>query len=341
MSTDLRLGLVGCGQVAARGYLPALRRVHGFQLSAVADSVLSRCRDVAPTVPAYPDAQSMIAAGGIDAIVLATPAATHLRDARRATAAGLPTLVEKPPALNAGDAAALATLDPSPWVGFNRRFDPLLRRLRARVPATGFLKLSLDLHYETGSWRPHVVDDDAVLSVGTHLIDLARWLTASDVRRVRARELSATRAAMELELDRATARLSCATDRPHRDWIEVGDSHGRVVARHDGASVASKAAVLWTLFHDRHSRRLIHPTSRTALVRLLIGELEAFAVAACAQRSLMAGNELSSLATAADGLAVMAVVDGARRSARENGAWQTLDAPADKRRAAIAAVERR
>jgi myo-inositol 2-dehydrogenase / D-chiro-inositol 1-dehydrogenase len=319
MSADLRLGLVGCGRVATIGYLPALSRARGVRLTAVADPVISRCGESAPTVPAFTDARSMIESGLVDAIVLATPAATHLTDARYAASAGLTTLVEKPPATNAEEAAALAALRPRPWVGFNRRFDPLLQQLRARVPATGPLALSIELHYASGSWRPHMVDDDALLSVGTHLIDLARWLTGSEVRRVRTRSLSKSRADLELELDRGTAFLSSATDQPPRDRIAVCETGGRVLAHHDGVRPAAKASALWTMLRDKRLRRLIHPASRTLLVRLLIQELEAFATAV---RSRTSDSGPSVLASAIDGLAVMRVVDAARRSAFESCSWQ-------------------
>ena len=44
-----------------------------------------------------------------------------------------PTLVEKPPAVDAADAAGLAAISPAPWVGFNRRFDPGAAAVRAAV----------------------------------------------------------------------------------------------------------------------------------------------------------------------------------------------------------------
>jgi len=319
MSADVRVGLVGCGRVATIGYLPALSRARGLRLTAVADPVLSRCHEAAPTVPAFADARSMIAAGLVDAIVLATPASTHLTDARYAAAAGLATLVEKPPAANAEEAAALVALSPRPWVGFNRRFDPLLQQLRTRVPATGPIALSVELHYASGSWRPYMVDDDALLSVGTHLIDLARWLTGSEARRVRTRSLSKSRADLDLELDRGSVFLSCATDQPPRDRIVVSDASGRVVARHDGVHLVAKASTLWTMIRNKRLRRLIHPASRTLLVRLLIQELEAFATAV---RSRTNDNGPSLLASAVDGLAVMTVVDAARRSAVESCSCQ-------------------
>ena len=317
MPRDLRLGLVGCGRIAERGYVPALRLVRGMRLAALADPVPSRCCQLVPGLPSFPDAATMIAAGGIDAIVLATPVSTHLADARRAEKAGLPTLVEKPPAMSAEEAAALASIVPPPWIGFNRRFDPRLARLRAAVPANGDVALSLDLHYGTGSWRPYAVSDDALFAVGTHLIDLARWLTRSDVHRARAVTLGPNRAVLELELTRGPARISCATDQPPRDRIEVRNGAGRQIARHDGVGLWPQAHLLMTMLRDPNLRRLIQPASRTSLVRLLIRELEAFASAA-------RGGEASSLATAADGLAVMSVVDAARRSASEGASWQPL-----------------
>src|SRR5689334_11487802 len=123
----MRLGLIGCGRLAERGYIPALRRARGIRLSAVADPVPGRCADVAPGVPAFAGAAEVLEAGAADALVLATPAHALLGDARLAAAAGVPTLVEKPPAPTVRDTEELAALEPMPFVGFNRRFEPALR----------------------------------------------------------------------------------------------------------------------------------------------------------------------------------------------------------------------
>ncbi|MFL5945308.1 MAG: hypothetical protein ACJ74D_07910 [Gaiellaceae bacterium] len=40
--SELRLGLIGCGLIAERGYLPALRRARGVRLVAVADRIGAR-----------------------------------------------------------------------------------------------------------------------------------------------------------------------------------------------------------------------------------------------------------------------------------------------------------
>lgn len=307
MTSDLRLGLVGCGRLAELGHIPAMRKASGLTLAAVADPELSRCRRLAPDVPAFDSAAALLAAGGVDALVLATPAAAHVRDATAAVDAGVPVLVEKPPAPGADEAAVLVRLDPSPWIGLNRRFEPGIRRLRERIGAGAARELDLALH-QPGRWASHAVADDVLLATGTHLIDLARWLSGAGIERVRATELSEDVASLELELDGARARISCARGRPHRDRVEVRGRDGATLGRYVGE-------VIWR----RGLRRLARLGTASGLVHLLVLELEEFAGA-------VRGKPAPTLATAADGVAMMAAVDAAHRSAISAGAW--IDCPA-------------
>jgi myo-inositol 2-dehydrogenase/D-chiro-inositol 1-dehydrogenase len=307
---EFRVGLVGCGLLAERGYVPALRRARGLRLVAVADPVAERRERIAAGLPSYPGAVELVAAQELDGLVLATPASTHLDDARLAAAAGLAALVEKPPAADADEAAALAGLDPLPAIGFNQRFDPDLRRLRAAVPADTPIHLTIDLHHQAGSWRSYVVDDDALLRLGPHLLDLARWLTGGELERVRALELTPAAAVLELEGDRGTARISCATEGLSASRIAVRGEDGGLIGTHTGAPLMR-----------RLPRRL---AGGDALVRCLVPQLTAFAERA-------RGRPQPLLATAVDGLAVMRVVDAARRSAADGGAWSAVDAPVSVR----------
>jgi predicted dehydrogenase len=274
--------------------VPAISRVADARLVAVADTDPGRCAEVAPGVAAYSDAEALVAARDVDAVVVATPAAAHVPAARAVARAGLPALVEKPPAQDADGARELAALRPTPWVGFNRRFLPAVGALRGREVA----HLRVVLHYRRASWRPVEVHDDALLDLGPHAIDLVRWI-GSPVRRVRATALSHDRCELELELVGGTASVSCAIDRVHRELVEVRDASGSLVARHARGGVA-RAIVA----------RLRPPTEH-ALVDSLAAELEAFCAA-------VRGGDPGALATAEDGVAAMAAVDAARRS---GGAW--------------------
>lgn len=219
---DVRLGLIGCGLLAERGYVPAMRQARGVVLAAVADPVRQRCVAVAPGVPAFAAAAEVIEAGAADALVLATPVAAHVADARLAAAAGLPTLIEKPPAPTVRDAELLVALDPMPSVGFNRRFEPELRRLRDVISGLEAVDLELTLQRRRRSWPSHETSDPVELDLGPHLIDLALWLTAGEPAHVQGRS-SGEELTMEIELAdaRGRARIRCALGRRYRERVAV------------------------------------------------------------------------------------------------------------------------
>ena len=268
---------------------------------AVADHDRRRCAAVAPGVVAYSSAESLVAAGGVDVVVVATPASAHLSDARAVAAAGLPSLVEKPPAPDAGEARMLAALEPTPWIGFNRRFEPAMADLHAAVGWREGLRLRLWFHYRRASWAPVEVRDEAVLDLGPHAIDLVRWL-AGPIRGVRAGTRSRERCELEVELERGIASISCATDRVFRELVEVRAESGALVGR-DSRGGPARAIVA----------RLRPPTEH-ALVDSLAAEIESFCAA-------VRGSDPGVLATAEDGVAAMETVDAARRSADLDGAW--------------------
>ena len=182
MTGAVRIGLVGAGRLAEVGYLPAAAAARDVVLAAVAepDPVRrDRVAALAHGLPAFPDAAALLAGTDVDALVLATPAAAHLADARIGAAAGLPVLVEKPPAPDRAGAAALAALEPAPYVAFNRRFDPAIAALRTATPAGAEVAVVAEIAYRRGGWGAHAVADDALLDLGPHLVDLARWITGS------------------------------------------------------------------------------------------------------------------------------------------------------------------
>ena len=281
------------------GYIPALKKVRGAELVAVADPVLERCNRVAPGIRAYPSARELIDAGEVDAIVIATPAAAHLHDARLAATAGLSTLVEKPPAANVAEAMALAQVSPLPWIGFNRRFDPRVRNIRAKIADGSVVEITLD-RFHPGSWKPYVVRDDLLDSHGPHNFDLIRWLTRSEITRVRTLELTPRSVSLEVELERghAFARFGNATT--FCDSIEVRNAAGTLIGGHDTPGLVKRAA--WRILRGGNS-----------LAQLLVGELEDLIDAAN-------GRPVRSLATAHDGVPVMLAIEAARVSAA-SGEW--------------------
>jgi predicted dehydrogenase len=311
----VRLGLVGCGRLAELGYAPAAHAAAGVEIVAVTDPDRDRRGLVAAKLGASAHARlsELLAATVLDGIVVCAGAGQHEEAAVAVAEAGLEALVEKPPAPDAAGARRLMALTPAPWIGFNRRFDQGLE-LAGRVPPGGELELRMVLNYRRASWRPVAGGDDALLDLGPHLVDLALHLTGALPLAVRA-HAARERAGIELATSRARVRIECATDRPHRELVEVLDAGGRCLARAERGGVARGLAA-----------RVLpgaHP-----LVRSLTAQLEAYGRA-------LRGEDHGPLATAGEGAAVMCVLDAARRSdaiggdtmAVEGVTLQEVDAP--------------
>lgn len=309
----VRIGLVGCGRIAEHGYIPALAEARRVSLAAVADPARDRCARSAPGVPAFSTAEELVDARLVDALVLATPAHAHLAGARAAAHGRLPALIEKPPAATLPEARALATLDPPPRLAFNRRFEPPLARLRAALPEGGALDFELEVRSRRGSWRPYESDDDPLLNLGPHLVDLMRWLSGAEAVRVRA-DVTSRRAAVEVELTggRSRARLRCVADRPYRERIVVRAGTRTLGSYAAGGPAAAVRAIL-------AGRRSNH-----ALVPSFVRQLEAFA-------RVVRGEPEETLAGVADGIAVMAVLDAARASSVAGGRWRTVEGLSDEK----------
>jgi len=302
VSEDLRVGLVGAGRLAELGYVPASAVARGVRLVALAEPDAVRRAQVAALVgdpAAYPDAATLLARTPVDALVLATPASAHLPDARHAADAGVPVLVEKPPAADAAEAAELAALSPVPWMAFNRRFADGVAGLRVATPPDAELALLLEIGYRRQGWAAHTVADDALLDLGTHLVDLARWLTGREVSDVRRAVVTPERADFDLVLGPAKARVRCATDRPHRERIEVRRRDGTLLGRRTEGGLV--AAVRGRLLPRPHP-----------LVASLTAQLEAFARA-------VRGKPEDVLGRAQDAVAVMTVIEAVRACAATGG----------------------
>jgi predicted dehydrogenase len=116
--TRLRIGILGAGDVAHRHYLPALASVPGdVALAAVADpregagEALARAVETwSPGTRIFRDLESMLAAGGLDAVFNLTPAPSHGAANHSILEAGLACYSEKPLAASLAEADTLIDL---------------------------------------------------------------------------------------------------------------------------------------------------------------------------------------------------------------------------------------
>jgi predicted dehydrogenase len=108
---DTNWGIIGCGDVTEVKSGPAFNKVNGSKLVAVMRRDAAKAEDYAMRHQVgkwYTDADRMMEEAGIDAVYIATPPANHLAYALNALNRGLNVYVEKPVALNAGEARQIA-----------------------------------------------------------------------------------------------------------------------------------------------------------------------------------------------------------------------------------------
>jgi len=162
----MKVGVIGCGYVA-QGHLAALRRVRGIELS-LCDTDEKRAAETARSFGisrTYGDANDLL--GGVmpDVVHILTPPQSHKRLAIEAMEAGCHVLVEKPMALDSGEADEMIETarrtGRSLCVCHNYLFEPPVLRAR-KLMQTGalgqvvgvevFFKVYQQARYRTSNW---------------------------------------------------------------------------------------------------------------------------------------------------------------------------------------------
>lgn len=137
---SVRVGVIGCGWWTTRAHLPALAAHSEAVIAAVADPDAAR-RDRAGERfgirARYADGVAMLDAEELDAVIVATPHATHAPLARACLERGLHVLVEKPLTIDPLDAFDLveraAAVRRELIVGYPYHYVPQLARVRELI----------------------------------------------------------------------------------------------------------------------------------------------------------------------------------------------------------------
>jgi predicted dehydrogenase len=108
--SEVRWGIIGCGEVCEAKSGPAFQKAEGSALAAVMRRDAAKARDFAARhgVPRwYSEAEALIADPAVDAVYVATPPDGHARYALMAARAGKPVYVEKPMARTYAECEAM------------------------------------------------------------------------------------------------------------------------------------------------------------------------------------------------------------------------------------------
>lgn len=192
----MKVGVIGCGAIAARAHLPAFKRA-GAEIVALSDVDLTRAIRLAKRfdVPhVYRDHHELLA-GDIELVSVCTPPKTHATIAVDAARAGKHVLLEKPMATTLQDAERIIGECDSNKVKLcmmhEYRFIPSFMEAKRRVSrgrVGKVLSIQMTVHpqfpmkWSDAAW---LYDKWALLDdIGVHYVDILNYLTEAEPRRV-------------------------------------------------------------------------------------------------------------------------------------------------------------
>ena len=190
--TRLRIALIGGGRIATTAHIPSLRSCRDATLVTIADSCIETANATARMaggVQAFQDYTVMLREIRPDAVIICVPPAFHAQCTIAALESGAHVLCEKPPAMNALEAAEMECVAAQEkrllTYGFQFRFSRAAEAVKNFID-TGELGT---IHHtravwerrrgvpDWGSFRNPRLQGGGVLSdIGVHMIDLSLWL---------------------------------------------------------------------------------------------------------------------------------------------------------------------
>jgi predicted dehydrogenase len=247
---ELRIGVLGCAEIARRRALPAFVARPGVRLVAVAsrDGVKAASFAAEFDCAAVTGYQALLDRDDVDAIYLPLPPALHVPWTRKALQAGKHVLAEKPLATDAADATELVELAAArglvlmenfaflhhPQLALVRRLiaDGEIGELRGITAEFGFPPVeptSIRCQPELGG--------GALLDAGVYPIRTARLFLGVDIdvlgaslRMDPASGVDVGGAALLVDADGVTGQLAFGFDRAYRCTYTLWGSKGRLIA---------------------------------------------------------------------------------------------------------------
>jgi myo-inositol 2-dehydrogenase / D-chiro-inositol 1-dehydrogenase len=187
----VRVGVIGVGMIGQDHIRRITQVLTGGSVVAVNDVDAERAGQAAAglpgTITVHETAQDLIAAGDVDAVLIASWGAAHEEQVLAAIAAGKPVFCEKP--LAPSSAACLRIMDAEMaagrrlvQVGFMRRYDAGYQAMKAALD-DGRLGPPLLMHcaHRNPSVPPYFTTDMIISDSAVHEMDIVRWLFDEEI----------------------------------------------------------------------------------------------------------------------------------------------------------------
>ncbi len=187
---SIGIGIIGAGVMGAEHARIIANEVSGVRLVCVADADIGRAEMAAHGAKAVTDADALIHDPSVDAVLVASPDATHHRLVLAAIEAGKPVLCEKPLAGNAAQCLEIVEAESRSgrWLvqtGFMRRFDPAYREMKTAIDGKtlGDVRI-LHCQHRNASAPAWFTGAMAITNSLVHEIDVCRWLLSTEYKAV-------------------------------------------------------------------------------------------------------------------------------------------------------------
>ena len=183
----IKVGVIGAGVMGGEHARLLRDEVRGTELVAVADQNINAARAAAGDGgTAYRDGMELIADERVEAVLVASPDATHYTLVEACIAAQKPVLCEKPLAMSADESLELVRQEAATGrrlvdVGFMRRFDPAYRELKAQLESGALGRPRIVHNQHRNATAPEwFTANMALTNSAVHEIDISRWLLGDE-----------------------------------------------------------------------------------------------------------------------------------------------------------------
>jgi predicted dehydrogenase len=177
----VRTAVIGVGHLG-RHHARILSDLEGVELVGVVDVNPQRAQEIAEIHRTKALAPGDLA-GAVDAVVVATPTASHAEVARPLLERGIAVLVEKPIARSILEADAIIAAGRAGGtivaVGHTERFNPAVEAARGRLVSPRFIEV-----HRLGTFPDRSLDIDVVFDLMIHDLDVVLSLVDSEVESI-------------------------------------------------------------------------------------------------------------------------------------------------------------
>ncbi|MBO3803428.1 MAG: Gfo/Idh/MocA family oxidoreductase [Candidatus Brockarchaeota archaeon] len=182
----VRVGMIGAGSMANAVHYPSLSEFGDVEIEAICDIDRNRLKETSDKYGVekrYTDYKEMVSQNDLDAVYVIMPPHQLYDLVAHCLKKGLNTFIEKPPGVSLEQARNMARMAERngciTMVAFNRRYIPLMRKVKSIVEERGPIIQCMATFYKNLIEEEHPYYQGAVdilTSDGIHAVDTLRWM---------------------------------------------------------------------------------------------------------------------------------------------------------------------